>query len=278
MQLLKHKAWIKKVTPSPLFYLMRKFYHDAYLPLTYANQAKADGQWLVRFGIDNAPPPQLRHRTHGSPDLRSFLKMGQRHYEAIEAGLKACKVAPESIRSILDFGCGCGRTALWFRKFLRDVDYTGVDIDHECIEWDRAHLRFGVFEIDPPMPPTRFASGTFDLIFSISVFTHLDEEVGGIWLGELKRLLRPGGCAFLSVHSEASATTLSTSAREKLDQRGIVFNRSGALADIFPGYYQNTHHLWSYIEREWGRIFEVRGKINIGDQDLILLEKSPTGA
>jgi SAM-dependent methyltransferase len=275
MELLGHKEWIKKVTPFPLFYVMRKLYHDAYLPLTYSSHAEADRQWLEESGIENAPPPKLRHRTHGSPDLRSFLSLGRRHYEAIEAGLRSLDEDPGSIRTVLDFGCGCGRTALWFRKLRRGVKYTGVDIDQECIDWDRSFLRFGIFEVDPPKPPTRFASDTFDLIFSISVFTHLDEELGRSWLVELNRLLRPGGYAFLSVHSEHSATTLPASAREKLARRGIVFNRSGALAGIFPGYYQNTHHLWSYVEREWGRTFRVRGKINIGDQDLVLLRKDP---
>ena len=277
MQLLRHKAWIKKVTPFPLFYVMRKLYHDAYLPLTYGSHAEADRQCLERLGIENAPPPKLRHRTHGSPDLRSFLTKGQRHYEAIKSGLQTCEEDFGSIRTVLDFGCGCGRTALWFRKLRSDVEYTGVDIDHECIEWDRAHLRFGTFEVDPPKPPTRFASDSFDLIFSISVFTHLDEELGRGWLRELNRLLRPGGYAFLSVHSEESATTLAASARAELAQRGIVFKRSGALRGIFPNFYQNTHHLWSYIEREWGRIFLVLGKINIGDQDLVLLRKGLLG-
>lgn len=272
MHLLQHKAWIKKVTPFPVFYVMRKLYHDAYLPLTYGNCARADRQWLEQFGIEDAPPPKLRHRTHGSPDLRSFLKVGRRHYEAIEAGLQTCEANSGSIRTILDFGCGCGRTALWFRKLRKDVDYAGVDIDRECIAWDERHLGFGAFEVGPAEPPTRFASGAFDLVVSISVFTHLDEELGRSWLSELKRVIRPGGYAFLSVHSEASATTLPASAREKLARDGIVFNRSGALGGIFPGYYQNTHHLWSYIQRDWGGGFALRGKINIGDQDLVLLQ------
>ncbi len=52
---------------------------------------------------------------------------------------------------------------------------------------------------DPPLP---FEDASLALVYSISVFSHLDEHHQDQWLGELRRVLKPGGVALLSVHGE----------------------------------------------------------------------------
>ncbi len=98
-------------------------------------------------------------------------------------------------KRVLDFGCGAGRT---LRQFLGEAqadgaEFWGADIDRPSIEWLQEAL-------SPPLhpwagavfPPLGLEYGSFDLIYAISVFTHLTD--GSIpWLLELHRLLKPGG-------------------------------------------------------------------------------------
>ena len=48
------------------------------------------------------------------------------------------------------------------------------------------------------MPPLPFDDGFFDFVFSISVFTHIPEDMQFAWLSELRRVLKVGGTALLS--------------------------------------------------------------------------------
>ena len=48
------------------------------------------------------------------------------------------------------------------------------------------------------MPPLPFDNEFFDFIFSISVLTHIPEDMQFAWLAELNRVLKVGGTALLS--------------------------------------------------------------------------------
>jgi len=47
-----------------------------------------------------------------------------------------------------------------------------------------------------------FEDGFFDLIFSVSIFTHLPEKMQIAWLEELRRASKPGALVLSSVHGE----------------------------------------------------------------------------
>jgi SAM-dependent methyltransferase len=105
--------------------------------------------------------------------------------------------------SVLDFGCGSGRVLvpLW-RRWGGDTAFHGCDIDDGAIAWLRAHhpeIPAAVNKFRPPLP---YAADSFDLVYSISVFTHLDEPDQFDWLEEVRRVLRPGGLALLTIHGE----------------------------------------------------------------------------
>ena len=52
------------------------------------------------------------------------------------------------------------------------------------------------FEANNALPPLLFPDCAFDLVFAISVFTHLDEQYQLAWLAELRRVAQPGAILF----------------------------------------------------------------------------------
>lgn len=142
------------------------------------------------------PPRRLRART-GAPGIREFAEGGAAAAEELIACLPA---PPAAFRTILDFGCGSARVLPHIAARVPGAACSGCDVDAEAIAWaQRRHpaLRLVVSRAEPPLP---FDDGSFELVYSISVFSHLDEPLADRWLAELCRVLRPGGVALLSVH------------------------------------------------------------------------------
>jgi SAM-dependent methyltransferase len=113
---------------------------------------------------------------------------------------------------VFDFGCGCGRLA---RQLMQQRTapgrYIGVDPQRISVDWCRANLsphaaqftfeHHDVFHefvnpgghLDPlPLPAP---DGEVTLFIAWSVFTHLLEREAAFYLGELARVLSPGGVA-----------------------------------------------------------------------------------
>lgn len=122
---------------------------------------------------------------------------------------------------MLDFGCGCGRTLRWFNG--SEPHLHGTDIDAEAIGWCQKNLHFADFEMNEGLPPLDYADETFDLIYAISVFTHLDEERQFLWLDELKRATKPGGIVLLTVHGEHARKVLPDEEAREVEQNGFKF-------------------------------------------------------
>jgi SAM-dependent methyltransferase len=93
---------------------------------------------------------------------------------------------------ILDVGCGTGANLLLLSKY---GDAEGVDISEDALRFCRERglekVKLGAGEELP------YESGTFDLVTAFDVVEHMDDELVG--LGEMRRVLRPGGKVLLFV-------------------------------------------------------------------------------
>lgn len=58
------------------------------------------------------------------------------------------------------------------------AEFYGSDIDPEAIAWCKEHhADLAQFVVTPTSPPLPFEDNYFDFIYSISVFTHMPEEM-----------------------------------------------------------------------------------------------------
>lgn len=236
-----------------------------------------------RDGQNNAsmpiPPAELRYRVHGSLDKESFIQNGKNLAQNIR---DLCALAEHNIYSfenVLDFGCGCGRVLQNFQDAPRVCQFYGTDIDSELISWGEKYLPNIKWSTNGYHPPLPFADNTFDLIYAISVFTHIDEEFQHMWLSELQRIVKVRGIIILTVHGESTISKLAPSNQIRIHSYGFMFETgsTGSLKlDKLPDFYQTAYHTKEYIYRDWSAYFDVLHYLERGinnHQDAVILRK-----
>ena len=156
-------------------------------------------------------------------------------------------------KRVLDFGCGSGKV---MRHFLAEAaagcELWGCDIDERSIDWINA-------ELHPPLSafanreaaPLDQPSSSFDLVWSISVFTHLTDHWAG-WLTELHRVLKPGGLAIVSFLGGAMYEVWNDEPWDP-DRIGMTVLNHGQ--DWELGGPTVFHSPW-WLREHWGRAFE----------------------
>ncbi len=225
----------------------------------------------------NYPPAQLRFRVHGDLKLEGFLASGRQCSEDIQKSLALVGRELSSFDRALDFGCGCGRTLLSLAPDAKSSELFGTDIDEEAIAWCRTSLEQATFSLNDERPPLAFPSEFFDLVYAVSVFTHLPEPLQLEWLQELQRVTTPGGLVLLTVRGPSYADMLSPGEREELERRGFVFSPMPEhLQHLFPAWYQTATMNEDYIRREWSDVFEIVLRIPRavdGAQDMVVLRR-----
>ncbi len=183
--------------------------------------------------------------------METYDELGRLAYAEIVARLPSGWTFPG--KRILDFGCGGGRTLRHFAKEAAEAEVWGCDIDEPSIAWLGEHLcpPFHVF-LNGPEPPLDQPSASFDLIWGISVFTHL-ATTWSAWLVELHRLLRPDGLLYLTFMGRGTSEWI---AGEAWDESRVGMNvlRFGQSWDM--GGPMVMHSPW-WIQEHWGRAFDI---------------------
>ncbi len=175
---------------TPLDYLARLPQGLAYLP-DYATRARSNGT-VRQFGGQR------------------FVREGRYLVELLRehAGVDASS-------EVLEIGCGCGRMALPLADVLESGHYLGMDIDGKalraCTEHSRLQASGFQFQLVDVFNGVYNPTGTqsaetyrfpltdcsFDVIFLMSVFTHMLPDAVANYISEIARLLKPGGrCQF----------------------------------------------------------------------------------
>jgi SAM-dependent methyltransferase len=230
-------------------------------------------RWLLFRHVDakdrangaaaDLPPAELRYRVSSSPDAENFIAIGKTCANDIQSALRNVGHELTEFTHILDFGCGCGRTLVHLKDLAPNAQFDGTDIDAGAIEWCRQNLHFATFSVGKASPPADYASESFDFIYAISVFTHLDEDYQFRWLEELRRIAKPGAVLLLTVDGSL------------VGERDFVFQRSYE-DGLFPAWYQNAFHSERYVVENFGKYFEVIGYFPRSmneHQDVVILRK-----
>jgi SAM-dependent methyltransferase len=221
------------------------------------------------------PNDDLIRYTCGHGDAAEYVRSGGEVATQLElASRRFFGVSIADFKSVLDFGCGSGRV-LGSLDFGR-AEVSACDIGEGVAAFARAAFpRVRVFHsgLKPPLP---FEPGEFDLIYSFSVFSHLDQDIEAIWLEELARVGKPGAAYLLTVHGDwFIEATLPPAEQAAVTKEGFiskkVHSRNGDALD-FPEYYESTYHTSKYIYDNWSNRFEIVSIIKGNDPHRYLFD------
>ncbi|HMJ97266.1 MAG TPA: class I SAM-dependent methyltransferase [Thermoleophilaceae bacterium] len=171
-------------------------------PVARAVGGAADLLDRLHDSRDPGLPPRRLQMAVGGGDYRSVGEEFRGHFVDL-AGL-------EPHHDVLDVGSGSGRMAFALKDWLTGT-YEGFDVVPAAIEWCQREIasrhpnfRFQLADIrserynpggarDAAGYRFAYPDDSFDFALLTSVFTHLPRAAVGNYLGELARVLRPGG-------------------------------------------------------------------------------------
>jgi SAM-dependent methyltransferase len=156
-------------------------------------------------------------------------------------------------KRVLDFGSGAGRTLRHFAEEATTAEFWGCDIDQPSIKWLDENLcpPFHAWQTTHN-PPLGLEHGSFDLIYAVSVFTHLTSN-SAAWLLELHRMLKPDGLLIATYMGRWNSEYLAREpwVEDRIGMNVLGHNRSwddGGPAVLMSDWWVREH---------WGRAFEI---------------------
>jgi ubiquinone/menaquinone biosynthesis C-methylase UbiE len=169
----------------------------------------------------STPPKHLAYDAYSAPDWNYYFSSGTHTARDIAA------IARQYIRAqpglhVLEWGCGPARVIRHMPSALgEDAQVYGSDYNEESVAWGAANVPGVRFSRNGLMPPLPFEDSFFDLVYAISVFTHLSEETCRAWIHELQRVLKPDGIVFFTTHSDAGAQYLLPQEKKEYEENGF---------------------------------------------------------
>jgi SAM-dependent methyltransferase len=223
---------------------------------------------------------------------------GDDHFSYWASGLKDARLLLETAarlgipepKAFLDLGCATGRVTRHTALERPGMRTLGCDINRLHVEWCNAHLPPNVTTFqNTSIPSLPLESNSVDLVTAYSVFTHI-EAMETSWLMELRRILRPGGIAWITLHTEGTLRDLEPDwplwapvmqhpeADRRFDATGRTFAGDRLVLRWLSGrsYSSNVFYKEAHVRSHWARIMELAEfhRRHPLFQDVVILRKT----
>jgi len=193
------------------------------------------------------PPALLMATVAGHADWRGFLRSGEEAIAVFSAAVDRNGGDFAGAERVLDFGCGCGRLARHAPQYTR-ADFFGVDYNSDLLDWCDHNLP-GTFALNKLRPPLSFPDSHVDIMYLLSVFTHLRIPTQIEWLKEYQRILKPGGFCLVTFHDEDHVNLPITDIdTDILDRDGFAYHNNAAEGSNLISTFQTKAQLTELVE------------------------------
>jgi SAM-dependent methyltransferase len=218
------------------------------------------------------PPREMIGLVGGTIDPGYFFESGAAAATWIAGMLEDNDRSVERLDDVLDFGCGCGRVIRHWRT-RTPARLHGTDYNPYLVEWCRAHLGFAEFEQSMLEPPLAYPDEAFDLVYALSVFTHLHESLQMSWMTELTRILKPGGLLVLTVHGTNYLPWLDAEESSRFESGQLVVREWGMSGSDFCAAFHPERYLRDTLARNLEILEYSLAPKRDASQDAVLLLK-----
>jgi SAM-dependent methyltransferase len=207
------------------------------------------------------PPKDIRI---GEVSAEEFTRTGREDIDAMLEVLGRAGLALNDFPRVIEMGCASGRMIRCMHDHAQTHEVWGVDLAAEHVYWCQRHLapiRFATVTTAPHLP---FEDRYFDFLYAGSVFTHID-DLADAWFLEVRRILKPGGHAYITVQDDDSLRYLEEH-RATDSWAGMVVEtrayhdfkrRKGRLFTVGRSLMAHVFYDTQYLLEHLGRTFEV---------------------
>ncbi len=283
------KIWENLITLNsdvePDFSLLRpaSAYHDQDARL----KEWTDLDYKDALARDSYPLPETK-------DREGYY--GADHFSYWASGLTDARLLLDAVRdhgtgeisACLDLGCASGRVLRHIALSEPGCRAIGCDINRLHVEWCNAHLpdNCSAFQ-NHSVPSLPLEDNSLDAVTAYSVFTHI-EALETAWLTEIRRVLKPGGLAWVTVHTEHTLADMKPDwplwrpVMDHPDASGLLDSNRNFSGDRLVlrwlaerSYSSNVFYKSDYLTSRWGRILEVieLRRRHPSFQDVMLMRK-----
>lgn len=291
--------WISHITRSStndsFNVLLPVSYHVNAKPWISLDNVKMELSLEQYIKNDPFPLPETSDR-EGYSDERhyDYWLSGLKDYLLIKQVLARHSMYLNQSVAILDLGCASGRVLRHFLCQEPNIEVWGADINWRHIDWILRFLGTSakVFQ-NTVLPHLPLPDNFMPLVYAFSVFTHIDEfELA--WISEIHRILKPGGIAYITIHSNHTWGILNPTNPlyytllqmkdfiQEYDVSPELFTKPMPCErmvfkwpTVAPVYNCNVFHSIDYIHKVWGRFLNVIEVIEEGAeyQAVVVLKK-----
>jgi len=261
---------------------VREDFHDVSLDDWYSivyrsiREPVIDGIDMPRF-----PHPSIQRGYVGVADEQA-LYVGRNFHNYVVQWAEALGHPLTKDSKVLDFGSSWGRVIRFFWREVDAKNLFGVDVDFDAVATCRNLGVPGTFDVIKPDGTLPYQGPTMDLIFAVSVFTHLSLKSADHWMTELHRVAKPGCIVAMTVESRKFIEQIPRlpetpeNLRQELmmrykaqvpqmlsdyDAGKFVFMENGTGGVRDSEFYGDAAISEQFFRARWGHLFRVCGYV-----------------
>jgi SAM-dependent methyltransferase len=268
---LLNEYLVNNTNGADRYLLYNSFIASKLFPINYNNNPyilsdSSDSDAIV---VDNEFYPQDTLREN----YGNYIDSGDKAAKSIQNILLDYNL---SNPKILDWGCAAGRVIRWIPKYMQCQLY-GCDINCNYINWCQKYINhIGSFSQCTTFPHLPYADNSFDCVYGLSVFTHINQLID-MWLLELHRILKPSGILLITMHDDDAYKIITKHANDDNHPGSAIaglikesFNDT--LPDIYTfdrmscGFNDPRGNFMFFsnknIDKTFGKIFKIDRKLS----------------
>lgn len=231
-------------------------------------------------------PPKDLWEGYGDTQ-EDYLSCGRKDMDSMLKILKKTGESPQTLSRVLELGCAAGRMLRFYPYSSSQSEIWGVDIKAKHICWCQQHLSPPfLFATTTTMPHLPFEDNYFDLVYCGSVFTHIS-DLADAWFLELRRVLRRGAYAYITIHDKNTVELLLTKYKERkdysflirmirrLDKETSILSKNYVYFMIGTEPKTQVFYDVEYLVQKWSRLAKILSvtKEAYGYQTALLFQK-----
>jgi hypothetical protein len=220
-------------------HLERSGHAEAYQRWMGINCEISEHDDIFRFFANH---PQSHH------PVRDYLADGWRSLSELMVVLERVDRPLLTVHSMLEFACGHGRLTRHLKPILGDR-LSASDVVGDAVDFVGGRL--GVTAWVSAMRPSAVeAPQSYEVVFALSLFTHLPVDQWPAWIEKLLSMTAPGGLLCFSVHSAATAAHHGV----QFDDQGVCFIPSSESAQLSGAEYGTTFTHRQVLDKAVGQV------------------------